>query len=122
VNLQPATGSQAVFSLARAQDAETEAHFAGVPATSSAAVNLQSVVPSLQADPSTVQVANAQEAAVPAVHLQSPLQSDSDFVEQSSQIVKIIKDNKLKISFFDLFLLIYFSFSVIRILNYKIIN
>ena len=47
----------------------------------------------MQVSPSTVQVANAQEAAFPADHLQSPLQSDSTFDEQSSQIVKIIKDN-----------------------------
>ena len=93
MNLHPATGLQAVLSLARAQVAATEAHDAGAPVPELAAVYSQSVVPSLQASPWTVQVATAQEAAVPAVHLQSPLQSDSDFDEQSSQIVKIIKDN-----------------------------
>ena len=77
MNLQPAVGLQAVLSSVRAQDSAFAVHVAAFPPE--AAVYSQSVVPSLQASPWTVQVATAQEAAVPAVHLQSPLQSDSDF-------------------------------------------
>ena len=100
MNLQPAVGLQAVLSSVRAQDSAFAVHVAAFPPE--AAVYSQSVVPSLQASPWTVQVGTAQEAAVPAVHLQSPLQSDSDFDEQSSQIVKIIKD------FFEIF--VYYNY------------